>query len=282
MSQTLTRQPRNSNRTLLHSNPVLSRLSRVEERATTDAATYGGIASKTTYFLLITLVGMLGQLLVKAALAGEPVWQSFTIYKRFTLSLSKTEGVILLAVLAVGFICQLVAIFGRRTIPVTGTVYSASQGYLISFLVFKVLNGYEHLGLEALLLTVAVVLAMSWLYTSGLVRGGKKFRAVLLALILGSVGVGLLSFVGSLIPATRPYVQAMMQNAGLCIALDVIGLVIAALFLISDFSLIDTCVQEGYPKQYEWAAAFGLVFTVIWIYLKILDLLMQFAGNKDN
>ena len=205
-----------------------------------------------------------------------------TIYKKFTLSVSKTEALILVAVLVVGLICQLVAIFGRRTIPVTGTVYSASQGYLISFLVFKVLTGYEYLGLEALLLTVAVVLVMSWLYTSGLVRGGKKFRAVLLSLVLGSIGVGALSFVGSLIPATRPFVQAMMQNSGLCIALDVVGLVIAALFLISDFSVIDSCVQEGYPKQYEWAAAFGLVFTVIWIYLKILDLLMQFAGNKDN
>ena len=268
--------------TILRSNPVLTRLSKVSERSDTDAATYSGIAAKTTYFLLITLVGMVAQLLVKAAMASEPVWQSFTIYKKFTLSVSKTEALILVAVLVVGLICQLVAIFGRRTIPVTGTVYSASQGYLISFLVFKVLTGYEYLGLEALLLTVAVVLVMSWLYTSGLVRGGKKFRAVLLSLVLGSIGVGALSFVGSLIPATRPFVQAMMQNSGLCIALDVVGLVIAALFLISDFSVIDSCVQEGYPKQYEWAAAFGLVFTVIWIYLKILDLLMQFAGNKDN
>ena len=64
------------------------------------------------------------------------------------------------------------------------------------------------------------------------------------------------------------------------IALDVVGIVIAALFLISDFSVIDECVQEQYPKEYEWSAAFGLVFTVIWLYLKILDLLMQL--NKKN
>ena len=46
--------------------------------------------------------------------------------------------------------------------------------------------------------------------------------------------------------------------------------------------MIDACVKEGYPKEFEWAAAFGLVFTVIWIYLKILDLLMRFAGKKDD
>jgi len=185
-------------------------------------------------------------------------------------------------VLVVGLICELVGIFARRTIPVTGTVYSASQGYLISFIVFKVLNGYEYLGFEALLLTVAVVLVMSWLYSSGLVKVNKKFRTVLLTLMLGSVGVGLLGFIGTLIPATRPFVQTMMQNSAISIAVDVVGLMIAALFLISDFTVIDECVQQGYPKQYEWSAAFGLVFTVIWIYLKILDLLMQIVGNKDN
>ena len=147
---------------------------------------------------------------------------------------------------------------------------------------FKVLNGYEYLGLEALLLTIAVVAVMSYLYSSGIIKADKKFRTVLLALMLGSIGLGVLSFLGSLIPATRPYVQAMMQNAGFTIAVDVIGLVIAALFLISDFSVIDECVREHYPKEYEWSAAFGLVFTVIWIYLKILDLLMQLTDNKKS
>ncbi len=277
---TTVKQPKS--RTLLHSNPVLSRLSKVSERTQEGAATYQGIAAKTTYFLLVTLVGMVAQLLVMAALAGEPVLQTIKIYDRFTLSLSAKEGGILIGVLLAGFACELLGIFVRKTIPVTGTIYSASQGYVISFLVFKVLTGYEYLGLEALLLTVAVVLTMSWLYSSGIIKGGKKFRTVMLSLVLGSVALGVLSFVGSLIPATRPFVQSMLQNPAISITMDVIGLVVAALFLISDFSMVDACVKEGYPKEYEWSAAFGLVFTVIWIYLKILDLLMQFAGKKDD
>ena len=269
-------------RTLLHSNPVLSRLSKITERTDTNAATYAGIAGKTSYFLLVTLAGMIVQLLAKAALAAEPVWQTIEIYEKFTLTLSQKEAVILGGVLVVGFLCEMVGIFARKTIPVTGTVYSASQGYVISFLIFNVLKGYEYLGLEALLLTIAIVAVMSWLYSSGVIKADKKFHTVLLSLLIGSVGLGLLSGVGFLIPATRPYVQAMMQNYAITIAIDVIGLIIAALFLISDFSMIDTCVKEGYPKEFEWAAAFGLVFTVIWIYLKILDLLMRFAGKKDD
>ena len=268
--------------TLLHSNPVLSRLGKITERSETNAASYAGIAVKTSYFLLVTLVGMIAQLVIKALLANEPVWQTIQVYEKFTLTLSMKETMIIAGVLIAGLVCELVGIFARRTIPVTGTIYSLSQGYVISFLIFKVLKGYEYLGLEALLLTIAVVAAMSWLYSTGKIKDDKKYRTVLLALLLGSVGFGVLSFVGHLIPATRPYVQAMMQNSLLTIALDVVGLLIAALFLISDFSMIETCVQEGYPKDFEWAAAFGLVFTVIWIYLKILDLLIQLNGKNKK
>lgn len=279
---TLTRETKPKTTTLVQSNPILRKLSKITERTETDAASYAGIATKTGYFLLVTLAGMVAQLLVKMAMAGEPVWQTITVYESFSLALSRKEAVAVAAVLVLGFICEMVGIFARRSIPVTGTLYSASQGYVISFLIFKVLVGYEYLGLEALLLTVAVVAVMSWLYSSGIVKANQKFRTVLLTLLIGSVGVGVLGFLGTLIPATRPYVQAMMQNTLFTVALDVIGLVIAALFLISDFTMIDNCVKQGYPKEYEWAAAFGLAFTVIWIYLKILDLLMRFAAeNKD-
>ena len=276
------RKPSAKTGTLLRANPILNRLGKVQERAETNTATYAGIASKTTYFLVVTLVGMVLQMIVNAALASEPVWQQFTVYESFTVSLNLKETLILGAVAAVGFICELVGVFVPRTIPVTGTVYSAGQGYLISFLVFKVLAGNEYIGLEALLLTVAVVAAMCWLYSSGIVKVDQKFRSVLLALVLGSVGFSLISFIGSLIPATREYVQMMLQNSWLTMIIDVIGLVIAALFLISDFNMVDTCVREGYPKKYEWVAAFGLVFTVLWIYLKILDLLMELNGKKDK
>ena len=235
-------------RSLLHSNPLLSRLSRVTERSESDAATYTGIASKTAFFLLLTLVGIVAQLLVKAIFASEPVWQTVSIYDKFTVALSMNEAIVLGVVLVGGFIAELLGIFLRKSIPVTGTLYSVSQGYLISFLVFDVLNGYEALGLEALLLTVAVVAVMSWLYTSGRIRDNGKFRTLLLTLFLGSVLFGVLSTVGFLIPVTRPYVMLMMQNTALTVGLDVVGLVIAALFLISDFSVIQNCVDQHYPS----------------------------------
>ena len=271
-----------SSRTLFHSNPVLSRLSRVTERTDGNTATYAGIASKTAFFLLITLVGVVAQLVAKVLFASAPAWQTITVYDNFALTLTKPEAMIVGVISVVGLIAELIGIFLRKTVPVSGTIYAASQGYLISFLVFNVLSGYEYLGLEALLLTVAVVLVMSWLYTSGRIRDNKKYRTVLLTLFVGSIAVGLFSVIGFVIPFTRPYVIAMLQNSALSVTLDVVGVVIAALFLISDFSMIEDCVELGYPKEYEWSAAFGLVFTVIWVYLKILDLLMRFAGKSKN
>ncbi len=279
---TLTGKTQPKENTLFRSNPVLKRLSKVTERAAGNVATYSGIATKTCFFLALTLVGMLAQLLVHAAFANQPVWQTFEIYKSFTVSLTLSETIVLVAVMLGGFVMELLGIFVRKTIPVTGSLYAMSEGYVISFIVFRVLKGYEYLGMEALLITIAVIGVMSWLYSAGIIKANKKFHAILLALVLGSIALGVLTFAGSLIPATRPYVQAMMQNTALTIGLDVIGIVIAALFLISDFSTIDTCVRDGYPKEYEWSAAFGLVFTVLWLYVKILDLLIQLAGKKKD
>ena len=154
---TLSREIPQEKKTLFRSNPVLNRMNKITERSETNAATYAGIATKTTFFLLMTLVGVVIQLLVSNMLASEPVWQSFTINKKFVVSLSLKETYIIGGVLIAGLIAELVGMFARKTIPVTGTIYAASQGYFISFLVFKVLGEYSYLGLEALLLTVAVV-----------------------------------------------------------------------------------------------------------------------------
>ena len=279
---TIAREHKTTARTLLHPNPVLRHLSKAGERGMTDAATYTGVAAKTCIFLALTVLGMIAQLLVSAAYANAPAWQTLTFYEKFTVTLTLNETAILGAVLLGGFAAEMVGIFGRKTIPVTGCLYAASQGYVISFLVFKVLKGFEYLGLEALLLTVAVVAGMSWLYTSGKVRVCGKFRTVLYSLVIGSIALGVMTFLGSLIPFTRPYVQGIFENPALAIGLDVLGIVLASLFLISDFSMIDTCVREGYAKEYEWTAAFGLIFTVIWLYLRILELVIRLTGSSKE
>ena len=279
-----TPESKNAVSTFFRPNPVLRRMSKIAERADGNVtATYAGIAVKTSFFLVVTLAGMLVYLLLNnSVFAKDAVLTTVHYGKNLQFDLGKTEAIALAGVAIAGLVSQLVGIFARKTIPVTGSIYSFSQGFVISFLVFKVLQGYEYLGLEALLLTAAVIGVMSWLYVTGRLRPTEKFNSILMTLVVGSILLALFDFIGSLIPALRPFIGAMRQNFGLCIALDVVGIVIASLFLISDFGEIDRCVKGGYPKNTEWYAAFGLTFTVIWLYMKILDLLMRVVSEKNS
>lgn len=265
---------------ILASNPVMRRLNNVDEYSESRTATNGGITLKTVYFLLFTVVGIVLQLLLADRIAtGEIV--NFSIYK-FDVSMYSTEAVVLVGSVIAAIVFQLLAFFARPTTPVTGALYCVTQGYFISFLVFKVLKGYEYLGALALAITLTLILVMSILYSTGVIRVTKKFRMVMLTLFVTVIASSILVFIGSLLPFTRELVASLTNNLGLSIAVSVVFIIIAALFLICDFDTIDHVVSDKLPKKYEWSAAFGLAFTVIWLYLKVLDLIMTVAGSRRD
>ncbi len=265
---------------LLASNPVMRRLDKVNEYADDNAATFGGITGKTIYFLLFSVVGIFLQLILAKTLAGGQL-VNFNI-KGFEVSLYMYEIFALLGATILAIIFQLLAFFARGTTPVTGALYCVTQGYFISFLVFKVLRGFEYLGALALLITMLIVVVMAILYSTGIIRVTKKFRMVMLTLFITIIAVSLFTFIGSFIPFTQPMIAALRQNFVLSIVFGVIFIIIAALFLICDFNTIDHVVNDRLPKKYEWQAAFGLSFTVLWLYLKVLDLIITIAGHNKN
>ena len=265
---------------LLASNPVMRRLDKVNEYADDNAATFGGITGKTIYFLLFSVVGIFLQLILAKTLAGGQL-VNFNI-KGFEVSLYMYEIFALLGATILAIIFQLLALFARGTTPVTGALYCVTQGYFISFLVFKVLKGFEYLGALALLITMLIVVVMAILYSTGIIRVTKKFRMVMLTLFITIIAVSLFTFIGSFIPFTQPMIAALRQNFVLSIVFGVIFIIIAALFLICDFNTIDHVVNDRLPKKYEWQAAFGLSFTVLWLYLKVLDLIITIAGHNKN
>ena len=266
--------------TLLASNPVMRRLDKVDEYTDDNAATFGGITGKTIFFLLFSVVGIFLQLILGKYLAGG---QLFNLnIKGFEVSLYMYEIFALLGATLLAIVFQLLAFFARGTTPVTGALYCVTQGYIISFLVFKVLRGFEYLGALALLITMLIVVVMAVLYSTGIIRVTKKFKMVMLTLFITVITVSLFTFIGSLSPFTQPMVAALRQNFVLSIVFGVIFIIIAALFLICDFNTIDHVVNDRLPKKYEWQAAFGLSFTVLWLYLKVLDLIITIAGHNKS
>ena len=266
---------------LLASNPILRKLNKVNETDAANASTYGGIAVKTIYFLLFSAVGMIAQVMLKSTLStGELL--SFE-FKGFPVSLYSTELFVMLGVVVGAIVFELLAFFVRSTTPVTGAIYSATQGYFIAFLVFTILpEEYRYLGLLALVITLSIILVMSVLYATGIIRVTKKFKMVMITLLVTSIGASLFLLIGSFIPFTRPFVSQITGNYTISIIFSLIFILIAALFLICDFDTIDRVVKNQMPKKYEWWAAFGLSFTVLWLYLKVLDLLITITGNSKK
>jgi len=266
--------------TFLGSNPVMRRLEKVDEHVDENCVTYKGITLKTTFFLLMTVVGIILQLLLSKQFATG---QSFMIdYKGFEVEMFTGETIALAVSVVLAIVFQLLAFFVKATTPVTGALYCVTQGYFISFLVFKVLHGKEYIGALALALTLIIVLVMSILYTTGVIKVTKKFRMVMLTLFASVIGISLITLVGSFIPATRGIVSSIMGNFWVSIAVTIVYIIIAALFLVSDFAVIQGAVDNQLPKKYEWQAAFGLAFTVLWIYLKVLQLLITILGRGNS
>lgn len=266
--------------TFLRPNPILRRLDKINEIDADNSATYGGIAVKTIYFLLFSIAGMILFPILTPYLQTGEIFE-FSVSK-FPVSLYLGEIIALGVSVVLVIVFQLLARFARPTTPVTGALYCVTQGYMIAFLIFKVLKGYEYLGLLALVITIMIILVMSILYTTGVIRVTKKFRMVMITLFTTVIASSLLLLVGSFIPATSGLVAQLRSNYPLTIGVGIVFIIIAALFLICDFNTIDHVVNDKMPKKYEWMASFGLAFTVLWLYLKVLDVIMAIAGNNKK
>lgn len=256
--------------TLFGSNPVLRQVSDVREKADESCcATYKGILAKTLYFLATTVVGFVLFLLAAPLLSFGQHIQIDAI--DFYIPQAVAVGVAAI----VGLISPFVAIFARRTTPVSGTIYTLSQGVLVAAISVFYKGEYSPLIIWAAVITLVIVLAMLLLYTSGKIKVTNKFKTVTMALMLSTIGLSILGVIAFLIPATRGYAMIFAGNPIFGIVTSVVFIIIVSLFLISDFQVVRETVENQRPKEYEWVVSFGVAFTVIWLYFKVLDLLMR-------
>jgi uncharacterized YccA/Bax inhibitor family protein len=176
-----------------------------------------------------------------------------------------------------GFIAAIVTIFKKEWSPVTAPVYAALEGLVLGGLSALLEARYPGIVMQSVGLTFATLAAMLIAYRTGLIKATEKFK---LGVIAATGAIALYYVVGvvlSLFHVAMPFLQGSSTAS---IVVSGIIVVVAALNLILDFDFIETGVAGGAPKYMEWYGAFGLMVTLIWLYLEILRLLAKSRGRR--
>lgn len=178
----------------------------------------------------------------------------------------------------VGLVFCLITCFKKEWAAVTGSIYALAEGVLLGAISAMYEAQFHGLVLQAVLLTFGVFLALLALYTLRLVKVTDKLRVGIFA-ATASIGlVYLATIVLGFFQIEIPYIHG---SGAIGIGFSVVVVGIAAMNLLLDFDMIERGVMQGAPKYMEWYAAFGLLVTLVWLYLEILRLLAKIAGRRD-
>lgn len=170
-----------------------------------------------------------------------------------------------------GFVVALVTIFKKTWAPFTAPLYALLEGLLLGGISAVFEKTYPGVAIQAVGLTLGTLFVMLLAYKTGVVKATQGFKIGVIAATGGIAVFYLAEMVLSFFFHIQ--VPAINGSGPWGIAFSLFVVVIAALNLVLDFDMIETGVRGGAPKYMEWYGAFGLMVTLIWLYLEILRLL---------
>lgn len=176
-----------------------------------------------------------------------------------------------------GFVLALIISFKPTTSPYLVPVYAALEGVFLGALSAYYELRFEGITLQAALLTMAVFVALLLAYKSRLIKATENFKLGVFAATGGIAIVYLLSFVLGLFGITVPYLH---DSSWIGIGISLVIVVVAALNLVLDFDFIENGASQGAPKYMEWYGAFGLLVTLVWLYIEMLRLLAKLRSRE--
>jgi uncharacterized YccA/Bax inhibitor family protein len=243
-------------------NPALNRMEVPPGEQVMDAAsamTLQGTVNKT------------GLLLIVLAIPATITWNMFR---------ADPTGAALpiaLGALILGFVVAMVTIFKKSWAPATAPLYAILEGLCLGAISAGFEASYHGIAIEAVGLTFTTLLAMLIAYSSGMIRPSENFKMGIVAATGGIAMLYLTTIVLGIFHVQIPYIYGN-GVFGIGFSLLVVGL--AALNLVLDFDLIESAVAARAPKYMEWYGAFGVLVTLIWLYLEMLRLLAKISSRK--
>ncbi|GAB1454207.1 Bax inhibitor-1/YccA family protein [Draconibacterium sp.] len=175
-----------------------------------------------------------------------------------------------------GLITAIVTAFRPQSSGISAPIYAIFEGLLLGGLSAIFESMYAGIVMRAVALTLAVFLAMLFLYRSGIIKVTEKLKMGIFAATAGIAVVYLVSFIGGFFGMEFSFLHG---NSNFSIGFSLLVVAIAAFNLVLDFSFIENAAEQGAPKYMEWYGAFGLMVTLIWLYLEILRLLSKLASR---
>ena len=244
----------------------------LEAQYQAPSATNADMRRMTYDDVIIRTAGMFAVILATGALS----WSLVTSSDEATFSL----GAMAVFAGAIGaFVLGLVNSFKREPSPALILAYAAFEGLLLGGFSGIMEARYEGIVVQAVLATLATFGAMLAAYSYGGFRVQGRFRRVVVVATFGYMIFSLINFVLMVTGATTGawgLRSLTIMGIPLGVPLGILAVILASFFLAIDFESIENGVRNGLPRRYAWAGAFGLVVTLVWLYVEFLRLLSYF------
>jgi len=227
-----------------------------------------GVGSETmTINGTVNKTGLLGLIVFGAAL--------FTWYQFENGNLAMVTPVMIGGAI-LGAISGFVLVFNKTWASWLAPVYCVFQGLFLGGISAFMESTYPGIVVQAILLTFTILFSLLLIYRTGVIKVTENFRLMVGAATMGIALLYLISFIGSFFNFNIPMIHS---NGTWGIVFSLVVIAVAALNLVMDFDFIERGAEAGAPKYMEWYGAFGLMVTLIWLYLEILRLLSKLRSR---
>lgn len=232
---------------------------RVVSGGSDQTMTLNGTVNKTGLLLLIIMV------------SAAYTWNRYTGPE----SMSAILPMLLVGAIG-GFVVALVTVFKKTWAPYTAPVYALLEGLFLGGISAILEMKYPGIVVQAVGLTFGTLAALLMAYRSGLIKATENFK---LGVVAATGGIFLLYMANIVMGFFGHSIGFIHESGWMGIAFSGFVVVIAALNLVLDFDFIENGVESGAPKYMEWYGAFGLIVTLVWLYLEILRLLSKLQSR---
>jgi len=187
------------------------------------------------------------------------------------------QGALLIGFLG-GFVLAMIISFSKSIKPGLVVAYAALEGLALGTLSHFYESLYPGIVSQAVIGTIAAFAGVLFMYRSGRLRATPQFTRAIMGAAIGYFILGFVSIIASFFGVGKGY--GFYGVSGLGLLLAVAGVALASFFLVLDFDQVEKGVAAGVPEKESWRASFGLMVTIVWIYLEVIRLLSILRNNR--